>query len=557
MKRIFSLLLSLLILITCLFGFGACSDDEKAESPKPPATQAPVKSSDKPAEVSSPEDSMFFPLEEKVEFSAWAEWVFDQLPTVFTDWNDSIAYQLLEKATNVHINFQTPSFRSENEQFQLLMASQEYPDIIANFTTYYSAGIPNAVENQIAIIVDEYVEKYMPNYRQVLEDPDIKRAVTTDEGYMAALYMMNNVKQAPWNGMGIRKDFLDRLGLEIPETYDELHDVLKAFKDELGLKAPMNLDGFGAMVGDHISWLFAPGYGVIGTVYAENGTTAKYGPVQPAYRDYIEMLRNWYAEGLIDPDFESNNPLFGEGETMLINDQVGYTIACDFVGTWEENNRIPINPDFYLYPTPCMTLNKGEHTHFGVFQNIIEVGSVITTSADNLETLFRWIDYCYGDEAFLMMNFGEEGTTFYFDENGEPTLNVEWCESYFNTEFPNVHRGLVCIRMPYRRDLYKARDNHKNNGVPRETYWLSGEVWAKDDGTWLWPATASLTAEESAEYSAIYNDINTLFVETATKVIKGADMSEWDKAVETAKRMGVDRMVEIRQASLNRYNNRT
>ena len=42
---------------------------------------------------------------------------------------------------------------------------------------------------------------------------------------------------------GIRKDFLDTLGLDVPETYDELYDVLVAFRDELGLPAPMNLDG--------------------------------------------------------------------------------------------------------------------------------------------------------------------------------------------------------------------------------------------------------------------------------------------------------------------------
>jgi hypothetical protein len=93
--------------------------------------------------------------------------------------------------------------------------------------------------------------------------------------------------------------------------------------------------------------------------------------------------------------------------------------------------------------------------------------------------------------------------------------------------------------------------------VQRETYWLSGKIWAKDDGTWLWPATAALTAEESAEYTSIYNDINTLFVETATKVIKGAAMTEWDAAVGTAKSMGADRMIEIKQASLDRYNKRT
>lgn len=557
MKRAFCMILALLMLATFLFGLFGCSREEATESPKPTDTTKPP-SDGEPADEPGDEvdDSTYFPLAEKVEFSAWAEWVFDQLPLVFTDWNDSIAYQLLEKATNVHINFDTPSFNSERERFQIMIASQEYPDIIGNFGTYYSHGIMNAIDTGIAIKLDDYIDKYMPNYKKYFEDPELRKALKTDDGYVGAIYMMNNVRQNPWNGMGIRKDFLDKLGLEIPETYDELYNVLKAFKEQLGLKAPMNLDGFGSMIGDHISWLFAPGYGVIGTVYAENGVTAKYGPIEPAYRDYIEMLRNWYAEGLIDPDFESNNPLFGNGETMLLNDEVGYTIGPDFIGTWEENYQIPKNPDFYLYPVPAMTLEKGTHTHFGVFKNIVEVASVVTTNAENLETLFRWLNYCFSDEAFIAMNFGEEGKTFYYDENNEPTLHAEWCEDYFGTEFFNVQRAIVCIRLPYRRDLYRNREGHKTNGIQRETYWLAGEVWAADDGTWLWPGQATMTAEESEEYTAIYNDINTLFVETATKVIKGAPMSDWDKAVETAKRLDVDRMIEIRQASLDRYHAR-
>lgn len=553
MKRILSLLLALLLLATVMVG---CSNNDKTESPAPSQapSQAPGGSDDEPSD----EPSAYFPLAEKAEISIWAEWVFDQLPLVFTEWNDAITYQLLEKATNVHINFDTPSFGSEKERLQLLMASQDYPDIIGRFDGYYTAGIMDAVDNGIAVKLDDYIDQYMPNYKKYFSDPDLKKRIKTDGGYVGAIYMMNNVVQNPWNGMGIRKDYLDQLGLDIPETYDELHDVLKAFKDELGLPAPMNLDGFGAYVGDHMNWLFSPGYGVIGTIYAENGVTAKYGVIDPVYREYIEMLRNWYAEGLIDPNFESNNPLFGNGEVMLLNDEVGYTIGADFIGTWEECYQQPVNPEYYLYPVPCMVRNKGEHTKFGVYRNIVEVASIVTTSVepDRMELVCRWIDNCFTDESFIAMNFGEEGTTFFYDENNEPTLNVEWCEDYFNTEFFNVQRALVCIRLPYRRDLYRNREGHKNTGVQRETFWLSGEIWSQDDGSWLWPGQATMTADESSRYNSLYSDINTLFVETATRVIKGNPMSEWDKAIQTALNLGVEQLVQIKQDSLDRFNAR-
>ena len=42
----------------------------------------------------------------------------------------------------------------------------------------------------------------------------------------------------------IRKDWLDDLGLEVPETIDEWYTALKAFKEEKGATAPLTLNTY-------------------------------------------------------------------------------------------------------------------------------------------------------------------------------------------------------------------------------------------------------------------------------------------------------------------------
>ena len=563
MKRTICLVLALITILSCAICFSGCTKDSGGSTNTP--TAAPANNgnsgSSTPAPASSGEEIMpteqYFPLAERAEISAWAVWVYDQPSQVWSDWNDSPAYQELERRTNVHVNFVTPTFGSEREQCNLMIASQEYPDLISAFSSYYSKGIVDGIENEICIPVDDIVNNYMPNYQQKIKEFGIEKEVRTDEGYMGAIWGLNHRKQYPRNGLGIRKDFLDKLGLEVPETYAELKVCLEHFRDDLGLPAPMNLDGMN-VGGDFISNLFAPGYGAIGTIFQKDGTVY-YGPLMEEYRDYLAMCAQWYQEGLIDHDFDTNNPLFGNGEVMALNDEVGYTLGCDNIGTWEENSHVPINPDYYLLPVPCMTLNKGEHTHFGVIQNYVEVDTVVTTSADpaNYEVLGRWMDYCYSDDAYYIMSYGIEGTTYYIDDVGEPCLCVQWCEDYFNTTFENVKRGFTCIRMPFVRDIYMGRDCHKTDGVQRKTYYESGPIWAADDAAWQMPPRATMTPEETTEYSRIATDINTLMVETFTAIIKGAKpLSAWDEFVNTCNSMGVDKMIAIKQASLDRYNAR-
>ena len=79
----------------------------------------------------------------------------------------------------------------------------------------------------------------------------------------------------------MRKDWLDDLSLDVPQTPDELYNVLKAFKEEKGAEQPLSLTA-----GD-LSTLFTGGlitspyglpkadfYQIEGTVhngYIENG----------------------------------------------------------------------------------------------------------------------------------------------------------------------------------------------------------------------------------------------------------------------------------------------
>lgn len=115
-----------------------------------------------------------------------------------------------------------------------------------------------------------------------------------------------NVDNLPF----IRQDWLDQLGLEAPTTVEGWGETAKAFKDaglcQFGINACQRL----------VTWYMSldpvfGAYGVMPTcwVKAEDGTL-KYDSISPKVKDALALIRQWYADGLIDPDFYT----FGEGD---------------------------------------------------------------------------------------------------------------------------------------------------------------------------------------------------------------------------------------------------
>ena len=156
----------------------------------------------------------------------------------------------------------------------------------------------------------------MPNYRGILEnDEDIKRIAITDEGRNVGIYMIRCyvdghnqevvIENEPaWCGMTVRKDWLDELNMDVPRTIDELYDVLVAFRDNYG--AWMHLFKDGTIGNDYI----LSAYGVMQDFYLiDGGTEVGFGPTTEEYKTYVKLMRDWYAEGLIDPISPPPTPL--------------------------------------------------------------------------------------------------------------------------------------------------------------------------------------------------------------------------------------------------------
>lgn len=146
----------------------------------------------------------------------------------------------LEEQTGVHVEYIHPAVGQEATAFSLLLASGEYPDIIQMNNLEYPGGGDAAIEDGVFIRLNELIDEYAPNYKKWRESSEENmKMTTTDEGNIWAIYHLNDVAEGPFNGMSVRKDWLNKLGLDIPETIDDWYVMLTRFKNELGATVPL------------------------------------------------------------------------------------------------------------------------------------------------------------------------------------------------------------------------------------------------------------------------------------------------------------------------------
>lgn len=127
-----------------------------------------------------------------------------------------------------------------------MLASGELPDIIEYNWYSFPGGPEKAIQDGYILELGEVFEKYAANLTRYLkENPEIDKQVKTDEGhYYVFPFIRGDEILLVSSGPIIRKDWLDDLGLDIPETMEEWYIALKRFKEEKGATAPLTYEAY-------------------------------------------------------------------------------------------------------------------------------------------------------------------------------------------------------------------------------------------------------------------------------------------------------------------------
>ncbi|MDO5143314.1 MAG: extracellular solute-binding protein [bacterium] len=350
-------------------------------------------------------------------------------------YDSNVVLNELQEKAGITIEWDTMS-DSLAEQVNIRIAGNMLPDAFmgVGFSNY---DISTYGEDGVFIDLTEYITpEIMPNLSAILEEnPGIRAAITMADG---CIYGLPSAEQMGTAGVGIEPDlsiytipqfsminkaWLDDLGLAMPTTLDELHDVLVAFKENdmsaryygnaAGSTIPMST-GF-----DQWCWgqnIFYAGFGftnwpndVCNDLVLGDDGKAYFVCATDNYRKAVTYFHDWYADGLMDIE------MFSQDTNQLIakcsQGKVG-------VATWWYIEEVMGDKASDYVFLPVLDGPDGTHNVTVRTGGAVNSGNLnITSACESPENLLKFYDMWYDGEIVMQLQYGPKGV--YFTEQDE------------------------------------------------------------------------------------------------------------------------------------------
>lgn len=541
----------LLVLVFVLSIFSGCANTEDGENVQSEAeSNNAEKDNDKENSTENKENgekssqTSGLPIvDEPITLTYWTA-MDGQALQIMESLEENEVYKELETRTGIKMDFIHPPAGQETEQFNLMISSgDDLPDLMKiDSGGDYPGGPDKAIDDGVFLDLTELLDEYAPNVQKIMKsNEEIERRLKTDKGRIWSFPRIHATEEPTWTGPIFRKDFLDDIDKELPETIDEWYDILSAFKNELNIEAPFmfrpsspGIDPHGTIVS---AWDIGP------NMYVRDGEI-RYGPIEPNFKEYLQTMNKWYEEGLIDEDFATRDSK--SYDAMAVGGQAGA-----WLGSWGEQflNYIQLKKDdskYALAGAVQPSLEKGEKVKYRQQDELVGgQHTVITKNCQYVEEAVRWFDYAYSEEGAFLYNWGIEGKAHEMVE-GKPQFTDFLLENPDGLPYFVIGWKWKVIRGSYLRDW--AAQPLGDESVEQAT-----TLWSQADTDYVLPPITQ-TAEEDSQYSSIMADVETYKDQMAIKFITGVEpIDKFDEYVDQIKKMNIDEAIKLRQAALERY----
>ncbi|MGI5899593.1 MAG: extracellular solute-binding protein [Christensenellales bacterium] len=549
-QRKSAMAIALLLLVSMLVGACTTTDSPSVGSSTPPAAQAAAT----PAATSGTQiaqagetsdgqaDAFTYPMEpvtltintDPVDMSTVPEWAQEHYFWTELQNRTGVTLEHIGGASNP---------MAASEQFILLLASMDYPDILQANWLNFPGGPTTAINEGYIIPFDGYEEHY-PNFLLALEkEPKIRSDISTDDGQLYCFPYIAEIGGMNYTGMVVRKDWLDQVGMEVPVTMSELYNALVAFKNEIGAPAPLTFEYRWLFLEYAASTLSSP-YEVCYPYFVMD-EQVKYGPLEPAYKDFLMEMNRWYAEGLIDRDMPSINK--ASVEAKLSSGDSGMAII-------QAGNLLNIllatadDASFEINAVPTPVLNAGDDRNFGQLNNSYSGAFpfAISSQCKEIEKAFRFCDYSWGDEGQMLNAYGTEGVSYELE--GDKVV----AGGYMLDNPDGMDARAV-------RSLFGRVSNFPYRGLDHDFAYPDAlmeikVVWAQNNMEKLILPPITHTSTEATYITSKANDLDTYCREMVVKFIIGTEnFANYDNFLSTLESYGASQVLEFKQIAYERY----
>lgn len=361
-----------------------------------------------------------------LKISVFDRGVTGQTPVDNNYWTDWIQ-ENFGNPRNINLQWVVIPRSEEVAKLNTLMASGEAADICF---TYSEPVITNFVKQGGLVELTDLIDKHGPNIKAYLGEELLKYGIF--EGGQYAIPAKRVVLAT--QGMFIRSDWVEKLGMEMPTTKQEFYELLVAFRDN-----DMNGDGdpdneipyaFNNNLTSHDQLMLSFLKDLSPKTLATVPDICRDG-----YEDYVLFLNKLYHEGLVTKDF-----------AMDKSDLQWQSVTSGIAGGYTYNYDHPIRvspgilaslqanePDAMLRPLNCFESVTDPSKYYHGMYAPNGIFTFVPVFAKNPEAAIMYLDWlCQYDVLYFLQN-GVEGKHYKLNEQGVPLLLDVADETKFNS----------------------------------------------------------------------------------------------------------------------------
>lgn len=276
-----------------------------------------------------------------------------------------------KRLTGIELENISPDKNEYYEKLNILLATDDSVDVFETGSLFY----PNyAAYDLLWDMTDAW------------ENSSIKDI--TDTKYIDSLKINGRLFGFPLTaGNGtvtyVRQDWLDKLNISQPKTYEEFHDMLKKFKTLGDDIIPITAAGLVNSESPYTLYLREFYQDANPDFYYKDGKCVD-GMTEPEMKEALQRMKQAYSEGLIDPDIVKNKTSdcrnkFYSGVVGCFNYWAGtWGVTMDKKTKDKDPNAhvtplVPLNGIKYLERPPlAMVISKNSKSPAGVFKYLVE-----------------------------------------------------------------------------------------------------------------------------------------------------------------------------------------
>ncbi len=472
----------------------------------------------------------------------------------------------LEEKTNIDIKFyEFPSSGGYDKVKVMLASGTEMPDVICGFGLEKSLLMEYGSLGSI-IDLTEYMDKYGYWTKEMFENTKVNNMdgwLKTADGKR---YYMPHVIEQEGNVHGgkafINKTWLDKLGLEMPETLEDFKKVMTAFKTQ---------DPNGNGINDEI--------GFTGSRDGWNEKPVNFLMNSFIYDDYrdgivvendkigLNYMSNDYKKGLKEISAMVKDGLVDAQSYTQSNEVLRSICSADtnIVGAFASGSPDSLfgsgNPRLGEYV--ALPPLKGPDGHATALKGDYGVGvsGIITKYCKYPLAAFRLMDFMLSEEASLFCRYGEKG--------------VDWDEVDENTPalFGDIgYKARIMSYIPYgsvqNAHWFQYNPAFRSSAISDTMAWngdeLDGEyVKAKALKAYLGKGPEQtftreqilLEQAEMEEFNTLQENIGAFVTENVSQFVTGGANvdKDWASFQKSLKNLEVERYLELYQKGYNNF----